>query len=227
MLEIITSHIKLIAVLIGIAAGYPIVWVRRNRIGYNNPLQIFGLCIVFSIISVLSATALASIERLFSTGVLSAGGVSTYGVYLIAPLFFLFVFRGTKRAEIFDTLALYVIPSLFLQRCSCFVAGCCLGAHIPGSTALWPTRELELIFYVIAFVLFLRKEKSDNYVKGALFPLLMTAYGIFRFIEEFFRDADTTSIVHLAHLWSILSIFAGAGVYIELKKQAADGKKKG
>lgn len=223
MVEIVTSHSKLIAVLIGIAVGYPIVWVRRNRIGYNHPLQVLGLCILFSIISVLSATALASVERLFSTGTLSAGGVSTYGVYLIAPIFFLIIYRGAKRAEIFDILALYVIPSLFLQRCSCFVAGCCLGAHIPGSTALWPTRELELVFYVVAFVLLLRKEKNGNYVSGSLFPLLMVAYGIFRFIEEFFRDANTTSVVHLAHLWSILAIIIGASIYIELKRKVVCG----
>jgi prolipoprotein diacylglyceryltransferase len=115
-----------------------------------------------------------------------------------------------------DLLALYAVPSLFLQRVCCLIAGCCQGNLIPGTEMRWPTRELELVFYVLLFVYFLRKEKSETFIKGSLFPILMISYGTFRFLEEGFREADGTSFAHMAHLWSILAIIIGVCIYTEL-----------
>ena len=218
MLEFLTDNCKTLAVAVGLIVGFPLVWKRRDHVGYDHLWQIALLCVSYSVICVLGATVFCGIERVLSGEAFRLGGVSTYGMYFFAPIPYLIAFKGPRRAGMTDLLALYAVPSLFLQRVCCLIAGCCQGNLIPGTEMRWPTRELELVFYVLLFVYFLRKEKSETFIKGSLFPILMASYGAFRFLEEGFRDASGASFVHLAHLWSILALIVGISILVEMKR---------
>ena len=49
------------------------------------------------------------------------------------------------------------------------------------------------------------KDKTSGYV----YPIYMLSYGIFRFIIEFMREANSHSVLHIGHIWSIISILVG------------------
>lgn len=160
----------------------------------------------------------AGIENLISGEGFRFSAISTYGVYFICP-FFLLAFAKIGRREIrglFDVFALYAMPSLFLIRCNCLMAGCCGGTEIPGTNLHWPTREAEMLFYIFMLFFLIRREKNGA-VRGTAFPLLMICYGGFRFVEEWFRDLPGAGTIHLAHLWSLIAIAAGCSIYFELK----------
>ena len=60
-----------------------------------------------------------------------------------------------------------------------------------------------------------------------MYPLYMYSYGIFRFIDELFRDADTASLFHIAHVWCIIALCLGISIYTELKKRNSNPAEKG
>lgn len=216
----ISDYTKYIALFLGIAAGLPIVWQRRKPLGQKNILQVILICLAFSVCSTVSAMIFAGVEGVISGEGFGMGAVSTYGVYLICP-FMLAVFAKVlkiKMSDMFDVFALYALPSLFFLRCNCLISGCCGGKEIFSTGLTWPTREAELIFYVIMLIVLLKHEKK-KVPKGTAFPLLMIAYGSFRFIEEWFRTASGAGVIHLAHIWSLIAITAGASIYLELKSQ--------
>lgn len=220
MAEFLTSYGKYLAVLLGVLAGFPLVWRRRDSLGLKRPWQIVLICAAFSVFSVLSAILFAALESLLGGQSPSFGAISTYGVYLICPFLVLLLSKALKRnpRSVFDAYAFYALPSLFLLRCNCLWSGCCGGRFIPGSGSLhWPTREAEMIFYAAMLLLLLFRERR-GVPPGTAFPVLMFSYGAFRFVEEWFREGSGTSLVHLAHLWSIIALVVGLGFYLELNK---------
>lgn len=218
MLEIISDYTKYIALFLGIAAGLPIVWQRREKLRQKNILQMMLMCLMFSACSTVSAMIFAGIESVISGEGFVMTAVSTYGVYLICPLMLVVLAKvlKIKLSDMFDIFALYALPSLFFLRCNCLISGCCGGKEIFDTGLRWPTREAELIFYAIMLIALLRREKK-NVPKGTTFPLLMITYGSFRFIEEWFRTAPGAGVIHLAHIWSLITIVIGFSIYFELK----------
>lgn len=84
-----------------------------------------------------------------------------------------------------------------------------------------------MIFYVVMLFVFIRREK-EGAKPGTGFPLLLAAYGAFRFLEERFRVSGSTSLVHLSHLWSVIAFIVGLSILIEMnsttKKRRAHAK---
>ena len=132
-------------------------------------------------------------------------------------------------------------------RLGCNFAGCCYGAATDGSWGLAcaaydstlrvPTQLFEMCFLLIlAGVmawLYFRYKFDYN------FGVYAIAYGVWRFILEFFRDDDRGALIlglQPSQFWSILMVLAGVGYfflqYYELRKlmkhpehQQKDGKK--
>lgn len=223
MMTFLIEHGKYLAVLLGILTGYPIVWQHRDRLMVKKPSQAVLICIIFSTFSVISAMLFATLESLVSGGGLNFGAISTYGIYFLCPpiLILLAWARKEDARNWLDVYTLYAMPSLFLLRCNCLLAGCCGGRMIPGTSLRWPVRQAEMVFYVVMLLVLLRREKRAA-ASGTGFPLLMVVYGIFRFVEEWFRSGSGDSLIHLAHVWSLVSIVIGLGFYYELKNH---GKK--
>ena len=45
----------------------------------------------------------------------------------------------------------------------------------------------------------------------------MIAYGIFRGIVECFRESSSPSFLHISHIWALLSLAIGLGIYWDMK----------
>ena len=137
--------------------------------------------------------------------------------------------RRLIDSSYFDSLAYYFTISLFFVRCNCLISGCCGGKEIFSTGLHWPTREAELIFYILVLWGFSKYEKASK-VSGLLFPLLMLWYGVFRFINECFRvSIAAKGWFHISHIWAVLCAIVGASIYNELRsleKIQAEGKRR-
>ncbi len=216
-----SSYSVYLFVLVGFVFGFVILYFNKDYFFVSGTPSLIFRCLLFSVLNVLSVLLFAVFEQLISGNAVHFGAVSTYGMYLICPLFIFLLFRKNHR-EIFDSLAVYVLPSLFLQRIRCFFSGCCYGKLIGinifnTDIYRWPTRESEMVFYIVMLLFFIKEKKHNNIKTGAMFPLLMICYGAFRFVGEFFREG--AGIIHIAHLWSVLTVIIGASIYVEYKKK--------
>lgn len=214
-----------IFVIIGLLAGIPAVWVYRDKVKLKLPGVVL-LCVLYSVCSVVSAMLFAHVESFISSGsAANRGAVSTYGIYFFGSLmmFFLSKMLRIETAGVMDIYALYAMPSFFMLRLNCLRAGCCGGLPMFHTGLAWPTRETELIFYVVMFVVFWRMLKK-NEVPGQLFPLMMASYGVFRFINQWFRDTGSPGL-HMAHMWSVLCALIGFSLWFEMRSKAAQEQK--
>src|SRR5262249_37096937 len=85
---------------------------------------------------------------------------------------------------------------ILLGRIGCLLHGCCLGKVCrPAWFTLtdtqgvdrWPAVPMEIVFNAIAVIAFFLLRRGHK-LPGQHFHLYLIAYGIFRFVHEFFRD---------------------------------------
>lgn len=205
--------------LLGCGTLFNVYWLHRCRERLHlRWLSVLLLSVLHTVLGVLSVKVFA----LFETGNFS--NMSLFGGVFFMPLFYWGVAKLAKQkaADVFDVFTICLVFTLMCARLNCIISGCCLGAHIPieGLTHLrFPTRELELIFYVLLLSRLWRKVLSGS-ARGMIYPIYMIAYGIFRFVTETLRFSDRTdSILHVSHLWALLSLGIGISIYGELQKK--------
>lgn len=198
---------------------FNIYWLHRCRERLHlRWLSVLLLSVLHTVLGVLSVKVFA----LFETGDFS--NMSLFGGVFFMPLFYWGVAKLAKQkaADVFDVFTICLVFTLMCARLNCIISGCCLGAHIPieGLTHLrFPTRELELLFYVILLSRLWRKVVTGS-ARGMIYPIYMISYGIFRFVTETLRFSDRTdSILHVSHLWALLSLGIGISIYGELQKK--------
>ena len=206
-------------ILLGCGTLFNVYWLYRCRERLHlRWLSVLLLSVLHTVLGVLSVKVFA----LFETGNFS--NMSLFGGVFFMPLFYWGVAKLAKQkaADVFDVFTICLVFTLMCARLNCMISGCCLGAHIPieGLTHLrFPTRELELIFYVILLSRLWRKVLSGS-ARGMIYPIYMISYGIFRFVTETLRFSDRTdSILHISHLWALLSLGIGISIYGELRKK--------
>ena len=205
--------------LLGCGTLFNVYWLHRCRERLHlRWLSVLLLSVLHTVLGVLSVKVFA----LFETGDFS--NMSLFGGVFFMPLFYWVVSKLAKQkaADVFDVFTICLVFTLMCARLNCIISGCCLGAHIPieGLTHLrFPTRELELLFYVILLSRLWRKVLNRS-ARGMIYPIYMIAYGIFRFVTETLRFSDRTdSILHVSHLWALLSLGIGISIYGELQKK--------
>lgn len=205
--------------LLGCGTLFNVYWLHRCRERLHlRWLSVLLLSVLHTVLGVLSVKVFA----LFETGDFS--NMSLFGGVFFMPLFYWGVAKLAKQkaADVFDVFTICLVFTLMCARLNCMISGCCLGAHIPieGLTHLrFPTRELELLFYVILLSQLWRKVLSGS-ARGMIYPIYMISYGIFRFVTETLRFSDRTdSILHISHLWALLSLGIGISIYGELQKK--------
>lgn len=205
--------------LLGCGTLFNVYWLHRCRERLHlRWLSVLLLSVLHTVLGVLSVKVFA----LFETGNFS--NMSLFGGVFFMPLFYWGVAKLAKQkaADVFDVFTICLVFTLMCARLNCMISGCCLGAHIPieGLTHLrFPTRELELLFYVILLSRLWRKVLSGS-ARGMIYPIYMITYGIFRFVTETLRFSDRTdSILHVSHLWALLSLGIGMSIYGELQKK--------
>ena len=205
--------------LLGCGTLFNVYWLHRCRERLHlRWLSVLLLSVLHTVLGVLSVKVFA----LFETGNFS--NMSLFGGVFFMPLFYWGVAKLAKQkaADVFDVFTICLVFTLMCARLNCIISGCCLGAHIPieGLTHLrFPTRELELIFYVLLLSRLWRKVVTGS-ARGMIYPIYMISYGIFRFVTETLRFSDRTdSILHISHLWALLSLGVGISIYGELQKK--------
>lgn len=205
--------------LLGCGTLFNVYWLHRCRERLHlRWLSVLLLSVLHTVLGVLSVKVFA----LFETGDFS--NMSLFGGVFFMPLFYWGVAKLAKQktADVFDVFTICLVFTLMCARLNCMISGCCLGAHIPieGLTHLrFPTRELELLFYVLLLSRLWRKVVTGS-ARGMIYPIYMIAYGIFRFVTETLRFSDRTdSILHVSHLWALLSLGIGISIYGELRKK--------
>lgn len=213
----LTDHALIL--LLGCGTLFNVYWLHRcrERLHLRWP-SVLLLSVLHTVLGVLSVKVFA----LFETGNFS--NMSLFGGVFFMPLFYWGVAKLAKQkaADVFDVFTICLVFTLMCARLNCIISGCCLGAHIPieGLTHLrFPTRELELLFYVILLSRLWRKVVTGS-ARGMIYPIYMISYGIFRFVTETLRFSDRTdSILHVSHLWALLSLGIGISIYGELQKK--------
>lgn len=133
------------------------------------------------------------------------------------------LFKWDARG-VMDAYAMWGTPALALVRVHCLQGGCCRGLPIGDTGFFYPVREAEIIFYMIMFFVLWRMFRR-NKIPGQLFPLLMTCYGTFRFINQWFRDTGSDGW-QMSHTWSVLCAFIGLSLFLEFRAQAAKAEKR-
>lgn len=154
------------------------------------------------------------------------GNMSLFGGIFFMPVAYYLGARLTRRdkKDVFDVLTVCMIFTLMCARVNCIFSGCCTGLRIPGTQFHFPTRELEILYYIVMLILLTpRVAKTKN--PGSIYPLYMASYGAFRFIDEFFRTSSTGMLFHLSHVWAAIAFAAGLSIYIEINARNHQRKK--
>lgn len=212
------DKITLLAVL-AVGTAFTFLWLmlckQRLHIKWYAALPI---AVLHTICGVLCVKVFAVVEVGFDMN--KAGNMSLFGGIFILPLFYYLGAKFTKRkpADVFDVFAICMIFTLMCARFNCILSGCCAGKVIPGMSIRWPTRELEILFYIVLLFWLGRPVRQSKRV-GMIYPLYMIAYGAFRFLTEWLRTYETTALLHRGHIWSLITLAMGLSIYYTQKEK--------
>ena len=158
-----------------------------------------------------------------------AASLRLYGATFIVPLCYWIGAKLTKRkiSLVMDVAAVACCMGLICTRMNCFKGGFCVGLPIPWLDGFrWPLRELEILYCAVFLIIFTGKvlHKKTN---GEVMAYYFLSYGTLRFIMEWGREEFTTQVgvFHLAHIWSLIAIAIGAGIYYKSCRDNSKGKK--
>ncbi len=158
-------------------------------------------------------------------GVVSFLGVWNLYMYVIRPRTKIKWLKGEMNATLCDALPFIPIGITIahaIGRLGCFFGGCCYGIEVEwglpcaanSSRNVMPTQLFEMSFLIIlsAVMAFLYFRYKFNY-NFALYPI---AYGIFRFVIEFYRDDVRGELVKgsplsPSQIFSIIMVIVGIG----------------
>lgn len=187
---------------------------RLDMAWYTAPV----LAILFEIFCLLSVKVFAVAEYGFDFS--KFGYMSLFGGLFLVPVALCIGAKVSKRsiAEVCDIFAVCAVVTVLCARINCLIAGCCLGTFIPGLDLRWPTREVEVIFYIVFLLVFIPRVFKKK-THGEVYPMYMLSYGVLRFVLEFLRVTDRTeSLFHLSHIWALISAAIGLAFVLHLRK---------
>lgn len=216
------SHVLLLLLTLASVAMFVWLLLLRKRLNMSWYVAL-ALAVLHTLFGVLCVRVFAWMEGVGS------GAMSLFGAVFFMPIGYFLGAKITRRptAEVFDIFAIPMIFTLLCARCNCLIAGCCIGRFIPGTSVRWPTRELEIVFYIVFLSLMIPKVWTGK-TNGKVYTLYMMTYGAFRIVIECFRVANSQTLFHVAHIWAILALIVGLSIYIEQKgKEKKKIKKRG
>ncbi len=217
----------ILILLLSAGAVFTAVWLVLLRKRLDMPwYAAIPLAILSTVYGVLTAKVFAFLESGFNTD--SFGNMRLFGVVFFMPLAYWLGAKLSKRSyrEVFDVFTPCIIFTVMCARINCIVSGCCIGLPIPGMNGVrFPTREAEILFYIILLICLCPRVLKGKY-RGQAYPIYMISYGAFRFVVEFFRSADTSSVFHSAHIWALIALIIGISIYAEIKSETATRKRR-
>ena len=162
-----------------------------------------------------------------------SGSLAPFRSVLLLPVLCFLI----SRIERLDTLTLcdYLTPYYFfdhgLTTHGCWISGCC-GGKTMSRGILDPDNGLRAFpvqLYVIILALSisfwgLRYSCKQNYItRGKVYAVSLIAYGLFRFVIEFFTDdLRIWSVLSLYSIYSLLMILLGLLILLFKRKQPVE-----
>ena len=208
-------------VLLTIGTLFDVFWLYKMRARlWMKWYAIIVVSVLHTVIGVGSVKAFAFLE----SG--DIGNMSLFGGIFFMPVAYYLGARLTRRdkKDVFDVLTVCMIFTLMCARVNCIFSGCCTGLRIPGTQLRFPTRELEVLYYIVMLILVIPKVRKREQA-GGIYPLYMASYGAFRFFDEFLRTSPTRKLFHISHVWASIAFIAGLSIYIELSMKNKKEKK--
>ncbi len=228
-MEMLASWISENSLILLLLAGscFTFVWLClfRDRLQLKWYVALL-ISVLHTLFGVLTVKVFAFLETGFNTD--SLGNMSLFGGVFFMPLAYWLGAKLSKRSyrEVFDVFTPCMIFTVMCARINCIVSGCCIGLPIPGMNGVrFPTREAEILFYIILLICLCPRVLKGKY-RGQAYPIYMISYGAFRFVVEFFRSADTSSVFHRAHIWALITLIIGISIYAEIKSETATRKRR-
>ncbi len=225
MFGFIDSHFLLFMLLVGTILSAIWLIICRKQLGMRAWLAPF-----FAILHTFLEYWCARVFALMEAWDISAwGAVSLFGVVIFMPLFYYIGAKITKRrvAVVFDLFFVCIVLTLFCTRVNCLHGGCCIGKILPfgDGTLRWPAREAEMIFYVLLLAFTIPRLIKEE-MHGKAYPIYLTSYGIFRFLNELLREPSSSpTVFHIGHLWSLIAAIVGISILIEMSyKKHSSGR---
>lgn len=219
----LSSH----SLLLLLSAGtlFSFLWLMQFRGRLNMKwYAALPIAICHTLVGVICVKAFAFMETGFNPD--SLGNMSLFGGVFFMPVAYWVGAKLTKRpyGAVCDVFTPCMIFTVMCVRVNCIISGCCTGLRIPGTQMRFPTRETEVIYYVVMLLLLIPRAKKSK-KPGSIYPLYMATYGVFRFINEFFRTSSTGMLLHLSHVWAAIAFAAGLSIYIEINARNHQRKK--
>lgn len=213
------EHSLIVLLLLGTI--FDVFWLY----GMRRQLQMKWFAVVaFSVLHTAVGVCSVKVFAFLESG--EVGNMSLFGAVFFMPVVYWLGARLTKcpYGKVCDVFAPCVLFTLMCARINCMIEGCCMGAYIPGTHFRFPTRELEIFYYIVMLVLLIpRVKKGRN--PGGIYPFYMASYGAFRFVDEFFRTSSTGMLFHLAHVWATIAFAVGLSVCMEINARNHQRKK--
>lgn len=221
-----------------------VILVKINKKSRATVRQTLFVSLLSFVAMFLSALAIDALFQSIESGRIEFGGIAWEGGVIGGFIaFILLAHFAVKRErggeiELFSSLIPGVVLAHAFGRVGCFLGGCCfgritespLGVVFPsgsaaaklypntltgvGSFPVLPTQLFEAGFELLLFALmivFYKKLKRDN------LSIYLCAYGIFRFILEYWRGDDrggTGTFLSPSQLMSVLLVVAGVLIFL-------------
>lgn len=198
-----------LVLLLLLGTSFDVFWLYRMRQRLRMKwYAIIIVSVLHTVIGVMSVKVFAFLE----SG--DIGNMSLFGGVFFMPVAYWVGAKLTKRPyrSVCDVFTPCMIFTVMCARVNCIISGCCTGLRIPGTQMRFPTRETELIYYVVMLLLLIPRVKKDER-PGSIYPLYMATYGVFRFINEFFRTSSSETLFHLSHAWATIAFTVGLSIY--------------
>ena len=190
--------------------------------------QSFFFGILFLIFEIIGAKTLYILENthdVIENGI-RFSGFSLFGIMFSVPLLVLPLAKLLKISygKLMDFASVGILIELAFYRVGCTLVGCCegipfvFGLTYPHGKILFPVQPLEATLDIIIAVTLIILYKKKRLFNGEQYLLYMIAYGIVRFVLEFFRERKMLFwVFSLSHVWAALAIIIGSELLLWLK----------
>ena len=227
----IDSYIVLVVIGVAIAFAIVAIYFKHKKFSKRDILDVLicsSFAVAFGVIFALLFQALYDLKwewKMTFYGGLFGGVIGFLFTY------FLFVKKNStmKIDEVVKVAPTAICIAHGFGRIGCFLEGCCYGKttntfldiYFPSlGRAVLPTQLFEAIFlFILGGILFYLLLKKDfKYT----FIVYLSAYAIWRFTIEFFRDDPRGGFIPFlspSQFWSILILLLIIPLYIFLKKK--------
>lgn len=189
----------------------------------------------------LAGAAIAGVVGAWANGVLGAGQhldplhswlalrFGSFGGYwgALAGAMACAALVRTSPMRVADALVPGLLIGGSVARLGCLFTGCCRGiwiGPIPGAGFQpfrpWPVYDIAALLLTLAVILVVSRKHRKGQTPGLSLCLLLTVYGVLRFMLEFLRDLDPLLFrLTAGQMTACLQVAVGIALFARLRQQ--------